>query len=52
VVPEGAVSRVREVAREHGAEAWPLGRVVKDERKRVWLRPAGLVGEGEEFTPG
>lgn len=51
VVPESAAERVREIAADHGVEAWVLGQVVEDARKRVWLRPAGLVGEGEEFVP-
>jgi phosphoribosylformylglycinamidine cyclo-ligase len=50
VVPENAVARVSEIAAEYGIEAWSLGTVVEDERKRVWLRPHDLVGEGEEFT--
>lgn len=50
IVPEGAVDDVTRIAAEFDTEAWALGKVVEDERKRVWLRPAGLVGEGEEFT--
>jgi phosphoribosylformylglycinamidine cyclo-ligase len=49
VVPESAADRVRQIADQHQTEAWVLGRVVEDERKRVWLRPANLVGEGEDF---
>jgi phosphoribosylformylglycinamidine cyclo-ligase len=49
VAPESAVERIKAIASEYGCGAWPLGRVVEDERKRVWLRPAGLVGEGESF---
>lgn len=52
VVPESAAARVREIARAHEVEAWTLGRVVEDPRKRVRLRPLGLVGEGEEFRAG
>ncbi|MGV3719506.1 MAG: phosphoribosylformylglycinamidine cyclo-ligase [Actinomycetota bacterium] len=52
VVPESAVARIQEIAKEHGIESWALGTVVEDERKRVWVRPAGLVGEGEEFSKG
>ncbi len=51
VVPESAVARVTEVAAEHGVDAWSLGHVMEDPRKRVWLRPQGLVGEGEAFGP-
>ncbi|MCC2671150.1 MAG: purM [Armatimonadetes bacterium] len=51
VVPESAVARVQAIAGEHGIDAWALGTVVNDEQKRVWLRPHGLVGEGEEFQP-
>jgi phosphoribosylformylglycinamidine cyclo-ligase len=50
IVPEQAVARVQEIAGEHGVDSWKLGTVVEDERKRVWLRPLGLVGEGEGFT--
>jgi phosphoribosylformylglycinamidine cyclo-ligase len=49
VVPESAVARVQAIAGEYGVDAWALGKVVDDDRKRVWLRPHGLVGEGEEF---
>jgi len=51
VVPESSVERVRQIAGEHGIEAWRLGTVVEDPRKRVWLRPKRLVGEGESFQP-
>ncbi|MFN3653194.1 MAG: phosphoribosylformylglycinamidine cyclo-ligase [Armatimonadota bacterium] len=50
VVPESAADRVRAIAGEYGIDAWTLGRVVEDERKRVWLRPVNLLGEGEAFT--
>jgi phosphoribosylformylglycinamidine cyclo-ligase len=49
VAPRSAAGRIREVATEHGIDAWDLGEVVPDARKRVWLRPVGLVGEGEAF---
>ncbi|HTE18563.1 MAG TPA: AIR synthase-related protein, partial [Armatimonadota bacterium] len=52
VVPQAAVERVQAIAREYDIDAWALGRVVEDARKRVWLRPVGLVGEGEEFSAG
>ena len=51
VAPEPAVERVQAIAREHGIDSWALGKVVQDDRKRVWLRPVNLVGEGEEFGP-
>jgi phosphoribosylformylglycinamidine cyclo-ligase len=51
VVPDSAVARIREIANDHGVEAWALGTVIEDPRKRVWLHPRGLVGEGEEFGP-
>ena len=47
---DATVARHGEHASEHGIEAWELGKVVEDERKRVWLRPVGLVGEGEDFS--
>lgn len=46
---EGAV---RDTARAHGVEAWTLGEVTVDPRKRVRLRPIGLDGEGDEFRSG
>jgi len=45
-----AVSRVIEHAKAAGCEAWEIGRVVADSRKRVWLRQQGLVGERGRFT--
>jgi phosphoribosylformylglycinamidine cyclo-ligase len=51
IAPEDAVEPIRAVAAEYGINAWALGRVVEDARKRVWLRPVGLVGEDEEFLP-
>lgn len=50
VAPQSAVEGIRTVSESYGIAAWPLGTVVEDERKRVWLRPANLIGEGEEFT--
>lgn len=50
VVPESAADRIKAIAGEYNIETWKLGTVIHDERKRVWLRPAGLVGEGEEFA--
>jgi phosphoribosylformylglycinamidine cyclo-ligase len=52
VLPEDGVSRVLQIAREHGIEGWALGRVVDDPAKQVRLRTLGLVGEGEEFRAG
>ncbi len=49
-VPASAVSRVQAIALEHGISSQVLGRAVEDDRKRVWLRSLGLVGEGEEFS--
>lgn len=51
IVPEDHVEPVRAIAGEYGIQSWALGRVVMDQRKRVWLRPVGLVGESEEFVP-
>jgi len=51
VTPAAAVEGVQATAARHGLESWALGTVVADDRKRVWLRPAGLVGEGEDFSP-
>lgn len=45
-----AVSRVIENAKAAGVDAWEIGRVVEDARKRVWLREPGLVGENGVFT--
>jgi phosphoribosylformylglycinamidine cyclo-ligase len=49
VAPESAFDRVKAIAAEYDIEAWKLGSVLHDERKRVWLRMHDLVGEGEEF---
>ncbi|HEU4754844.1 MAG TPA: phosphoribosylformylglycinamidine cyclo-ligase [Armatimonadota bacterium] len=49
VAPESAAARIKAIAGEHGVAAWELGRVVRDDRKRVWLREPGLVGEGDAF---
>jgi phosphoribosylformylglycinamidine cyclo-ligase len=51
VVPDdgatpGAVSRV---FGEHGFETHVIGRVIADERRRVFLAKQGLVGEGDRF---
>jgi phosphoribosylformylglycinamidine cyclo-ligase len=51
VADESAAGRIKTIAGEHGIPAWDLGRVVHDDRKRVWLRPHALVGEGEAFSP-
>jgi phosphoribosylformylglycinamidine cyclo-ligase len=53
-----AVSRVIGQAKAAGVEAWEIGRVVEDERRRpdgrpagrVWLRQQGLVGENGRFV--
>jgi phosphoribosylformylglycinamidine cyclo-ligase len=52
-----AVSRVIAHAKAAGVEAWEIGRVAEDARKRpdgrpsgrVWLREQGLVGENGRF---
>jgi phosphoribosylformylglycinamidine cyclo-ligase len=44
------VSGVIGHAKAAGVEAWEIGRVVEDERKRVWLREQGLVGEKGKFA--
>lgn len=51
VAPEAHAGEIAAIAASHGLPAWTLGRVVQDARKRVWLRPAGLVGEGDDFAP-
>jgi phosphoribosylformylglycinamidine cyclo-ligase len=50
VCEQSAVSRVIEHAQAAGVEAWEIGRVVDDKRRRVWLREQGLVGEDGVFS--
>ncbi len=45
-----AVSRVIQSAADAGVPASPIGRVVEDGSKRVWLRQHGLVGQDGRFT--
>jgi phosphoribosylformylglycinamidine cyclo-ligase len=51
VVPDDAdvVRAVEQTFAAHGFEARPIGRVVEDARRRVWLPEQRLVGEGDEF---
>jgi phosphoribosylformylglycinamidine cyclo-ligase len=41
--------KVEETFAAHDFETFKIGAVVKDERKRVYLRKQNLVGEGEDF---
>ncbi len=45
------IREVQAAAARHGQEAHVIGEVVEDESKRVFLSEAGLVGEGDQFTP-
>jgi len=49
VSPDGT-ERVKEIAEAHGFPAWTLGYCVRDDEKRVWLNPKGLVGKGSRFA--
>jgi phosphoribosylformylglycinamidine cyclo-ligase len=49
VVPERGVEAVKEIAGRRDIAAMPLGRVVADEQRRVWVRPKGLLGQGNGF---
>ena len=49
VSPEGA-ARVQEIARAAGCEAWRIGYCVPDPDKRVWIKPAALVGQNGRFS--
>ncbi len=51
IVSPESESRVKEIAENHEFQAWTLGRCIRDERKRVWLRTEGLVGERGKFVP-
>ncbi len=51
VAPADAVDGLTAIASRHGLESWLLGRVTADPRKRVELRPLGLVGEDDAFMP-
>jgi phosphoribosylformylglycinamidine cyclo-ligase len=51
IVPDdAAAAALGGVFARHGFEAAPIGRVVDDARRRVWLPAPGLVGEGDAFT--
>jgi phosphoribosylformylglycinamidine cyclo-ligase len=52
VVPDdpSVIDAVRHTFAANRFEARVIGRVVADDRKRVFLREQHLVGEGEEFT--
>jgi phosphoribosylformylglycinamidine cyclo-ligase len=43
------ISAVRQTFEASGFETHVIGKVIADERKRVFLPKQGLVGEGEEF---
>jgi phosphoribosylformylglycinamidine cyclo-ligase len=47
--PESA-PRVLEIAESRGYRAWRVGHCAPDERKRVWIQPMRLVGEGGVFS--
>jgi phosphoribosylformylglycinamidine cyclo-ligase len=49
IVPDRAVETVAAIAARRSITATRLGHLVADPQKRVWLRPKGLVGQGEEF---
>ena len=47
---ESIVSAVKQTFEGHNFETHIIGKVIDDERKRVFLPKQGLVGEGETFT--
>ena len=51
VVPPDQADAVIAIYQKHGMESWKLGHAIADSRKRVWLRPIGLVGESDSFAP-
>lgn len=52
VVEPRDADRVRAIADAHGASASVIGYAVADARRRVWIAPEGLVGEGKSFASG
>lgn len=50
VVPPSEVARVQAIADAHGATSAVIGYAVADPRRRVWITPHGLVGEGKHFA--
>jgi phosphoribosylformylglycinamidine cyclo-ligase len=54
VVPDdaGVIRAVTETFASHRLAASVIGRVVADDRRRVFLPKQGLTGEGNEFTSG
>ena len=49
IVPEGQADRAIAIAREHGIEAFALGRAVAQPKRTVRLLPVGLEGSGSSF---
>ncbi len=49
IVQAEATEQVISVVRAHGKQAYKLGYAVRDARRRVYLKPKGLVGEGTQF---
>jgi len=47
---EADAGRAVEIARKHGFAAQLLGHTVADPRRRVWIKPRRLVGEGKGFV--
>lgn len=39
------------ICEEHGIPSWRIGRATGDPGRRIFVEPAGLVGQGEEFRP-
>jgi phosphoribosylformylglycinamidine cyclo-ligase len=54
IVPDdaGVLGAVTRTFAEHRFETQTIGRVVADERRRIFLPQRNLIGEGEEFRPG
>jgi phosphoribosylformylglycinamidine cyclo-ligase len=47
---EAVIASVKHAFAASGFETYVIGKVIADERKRVFLPKQGLVGEGEEFA--
>lgn len=49
IAPEHAAGQVLDILKRHGRDAQPIGRVTADPERKVFIRPAKLVGQGKHF---
>lgn len=49
IVPLYEAERVRSIVHGHGKRTYRLGHVIKDPKRRVFVEPKGIVGQGNRF---